>query len=170
MVVITWKDIRPLNLKKYNTGKDRHQKCLSSIISASGRLICMYLGWDGEIRYTWEHCLFKHHTNFQCGNANLVIVINKGSSKDKFVMHHCLSPTWCNKYNSRSPFLWQHVSGLWSNSFPHATSCNYTLFCLQADISSRTWLDVPWFSNSIMHLLTHSFLLYTYMSQIYPHA
>ena len=35
----------------------------------------------------WGSQLSKHHVNFQCDNANLVIAINKGSSKDKFVMH-----------------------------------------------------------------------------------
>ena len=35
----------------------------------------------------WGSGLSKHHINFQCDNANLVIAINKGSSKDKFVMH-----------------------------------------------------------------------------------
>ena len=37
--------------------------------------------------------LYSNHINFQCDNANLVIAINKGSSKDKFVMHlpHSLS-------------------------------------------------------------------------------
>ena len=35
----------------------------------------------------WGRCLAKHHINFQCDNASLVIAINKGSSKDKFVMH-----------------------------------------------------------------------------------
>ena len=35
----------------------------------------------------WGPRLSKHHVNFQCDNANLVIAINKGSSKDKFVMH-----------------------------------------------------------------------------------
>lgn len=35
----------------------------------------------------WGPHLSKHHINFQCDNANLVIAINKGSSKDKLVMH-----------------------------------------------------------------------------------
>ena len=35
----------------------------------------------------WNPCLSKHHINFHCDNANLVIAINKGSSKDKLVMH-----------------------------------------------------------------------------------
>ena len=35
----------------------------------------------------WGPRLAKHHINFQCNNANLVIAIKKGSSKDKFVMH-----------------------------------------------------------------------------------
>jgi len=35
----------------------------------------------------WGPYLSKHHINFQCDNANLVISINKGSSKDKLVMH-----------------------------------------------------------------------------------
>ena len=41
----------------------------------------------------WGPYLSKHHINFHCDNANLVIAINKGSSKDKFVMHllRCLS-------------------------------------------------------------------------------
>jgi len=41
----------------------------------------------------WGRCLSRHHINFCCDNANLVITINKGSSKDKFVMHllRCLS-------------------------------------------------------------------------------
>ena len=34
----------------------------------------------------WGPHVSKHHINFQCDNANLVIAINKGSSKDKFVM------------------------------------------------------------------------------------
>ena len=66
----------------------------------------------------WGPHLSKHHINFQCDNANLVIaIINKGSSKDKFVMHllcslsffvaHfniCITAsylrTWCNQCNS----------------------------------------------------------------------
>ena len=41
----------------------------------------------------WNPCLSKHHINFHCDNANLIIAINKGSSKDKLVMHllRCLS-------------------------------------------------------------------------------
>jgi len=41
----------------------------------------------------WGPYLSNHHINFHCDNANLVIAINKGSSKDKLVMHllHCLS-------------------------------------------------------------------------------
>ena len=35
----------------------------------------------------WGPHLCKHHINFQCDNVNLVIAINKGLSKDKFVMH-----------------------------------------------------------------------------------
>ena len=35
----------------------------------------------------WGPRLSRHHINFQCDSANLVIAINKGSSKDKFVMH-----------------------------------------------------------------------------------
>ena len=35
----------------------------------------------------WGPQLAKLHINFQCDNANLVIAINKGSSKEKFVMH-----------------------------------------------------------------------------------
>ena len=35
----------------------------------------------------WGPRLTRHHTNFLCDNANLVIAINKGSSKDKLVMH-----------------------------------------------------------------------------------
>ena len=35
----------------------------------------------------WGPHLSGHHINFQCDNANLVISINKGSSKDKLVMH-----------------------------------------------------------------------------------
>ena len=35
----------------------------------------------------WGPRLSKHHINFKCDNANLVIAINKGSSRDKFVMH-----------------------------------------------------------------------------------
>ena len=35
----------------------------------------------------WGPRLSKRHINFQCDNASLVIAINKGSSKDKFVMH-----------------------------------------------------------------------------------
>ena len=35
----------------------------------------------------WGPCLSKHHVNFKCDNANLVIAINKGLSRDKFVMH-----------------------------------------------------------------------------------
>jgi len=36
----------------------------------------------------WGPCLSKHYINFHCDNANLVIAINKGSSKDKLVMHY----------------------------------------------------------------------------------
>jgi len=41
----------------------------------------------------WGRYLSRHHINFCCDSANLVIAINKGSSKDKFVMHLlcCLS-------------------------------------------------------------------------------
>lgn len=41
----------------------------------------------------WELCLAKHHINFQYNNADLVIAINKGLNKDKFLMHllHSLS-------------------------------------------------------------------------------
>ena len=39
----------------------------------------------------WGPCLSKHHINFQCDGANLIIAINKGSSKEKFVMHLLLS-------------------------------------------------------------------------------
>ena len=35
----------------------------------------------------WGPLLSKCHINFQCDNANLVIAINNGRSKDKFVMH-----------------------------------------------------------------------------------
>jgi len=35
----------------------------------------------------WEPSLSKHHINFQCDNANLVTSINKGLTKDTFVMH-----------------------------------------------------------------------------------
>ena len=35
----------------------------------------------------WGTQLSKHHINFQCDNASLVAAINKGSSKDQFVMH-----------------------------------------------------------------------------------
>ena len=35
----------------------------------------------------WGPYLSKHQINFQCDNANLIIGVNKGSSKDKFVMH-----------------------------------------------------------------------------------
>ena len=35
----------------------------------------------------WVPYLAKLHINLQCENASLVIVINKGSSKDKFVIH-----------------------------------------------------------------------------------
>ena len=35
----------------------------------------------------WEPHLSKHRINFQCDNVNLVIAINKGSSKDKFVKY-----------------------------------------------------------------------------------
>ena len=35
----------------------------------------------------WGPRLFRHHINFQCDNANLVIAIHKGLSKDKLVMH-----------------------------------------------------------------------------------
>ena len=35
----------------------------------------------------WGPWLSKHHVNFKCNNANLVIAINKGSSRDKFIMH-----------------------------------------------------------------------------------
>ena len=35
----------------------------------------------------WGTHLSKHHINFQCDNASLVAAINKGSSKDQFVMH-----------------------------------------------------------------------------------
>jgi len=45
----------------------------------------------------WGHYLSRHHINFCCDSANLVIAINKGSSKDKFVMHLlcCLSFFCC---------------------------------------------------------------------------
>ena len=35
----------------------------------------------------WGPRLSKYHIKFKCGNADLVIAINKGSSKDKLVMH-----------------------------------------------------------------------------------
>ena len=35
----------------------------------------------------WGPYLSRRHINFQCDNANLVISINKGSCKDKLVMH-----------------------------------------------------------------------------------
>ena len=35
----------------------------------------------------WGTQLRKHHINFQCDNASLVAAINKGSSKDTFVMN-----------------------------------------------------------------------------------
>ena len=35
----------------------------------------------------WGTQLSKHHINFQCDNASLVVAINKGSTKDTFVMH-----------------------------------------------------------------------------------
>ena len=35
----------------------------------------------------WGLHLSKHHVNFKCNNANLVIAINKGSSREKFVIH-----------------------------------------------------------------------------------
>ena len=35
----------------------------------------------------WGPYLSRRHINFQCDNANMVISINKGSSKDKLVMH-----------------------------------------------------------------------------------
>ena len=41
----------------------------------------------------WWPSLSKHHINFQCDNTNLVIAIDKGSSKGRIVMHllHSLS-------------------------------------------------------------------------------
>ena len=35
----------------------------------------------------WGAQLSRHHINFKCDNESLVIAINKGSSKDKLVMH-----------------------------------------------------------------------------------
>ena len=35
----------------------------------------------------WGAQLSKHHVNFQCNNESLIIAINKGSSKDKLVIH-----------------------------------------------------------------------------------
>ena len=35
----------------------------------------------------WGMQLSRHHINFQCDNASLVAAINKGSAKDKLVMH-----------------------------------------------------------------------------------
>ena len=140
----------------------------------------------------WGPRLSRHHINFQCDNGNLVIAINKGSSKDKLVMHLLRSlsffvahfdiyitashlRTWCNKCNGRSPLSWLHVSSLRSHSYPCTTSRNYILCGLQANFSSHARLDIPRFSsivptNSIMHLLKHLSLLCTYMAQMYPHA
>jgi len=36
---------------------------------------------------TWGPCLSRQYINFQFDSTNLVIAINKGASKDKFVMH-----------------------------------------------------------------------------------
>ena len=129
----------------------------------------------------WGSCLSQHHINFQCDNANLVIIINKGSSKYKFVMHllrslsffvahfdicitashlpgvinvtadHLSHGNMCQTFKV-TPSLTQHPAIIPSSSFRL--------------MSPHTQLDNPWFSavvpnNSIMHLLTHATILCT---------
>ena len=145
--------------------------------------------WLKNLYQLCLHALFGDLVYLSITSNDLVIAINKSSSKDKIVMHllhsssfllHILISTslpltyQCNGWSS---FLWQHVLSLRSHSYPYTLSCNYTPSAFRLIISLHVWLYILCFSsiiptNFIMHLLIHSSLLYIYVSQkiMFPHS
>ena len=99
--------------------------------------------------------LSRRHINFQCDNANLVISINKGSCKDKLVMHlltschfrgslwyisYRFSSTRINQCYSQSSLPWQFASSISNHSQPIPEPTPAT-FCPPIAITSQAGLD-----------------------------
>ena len=81
----------------------------------------------------WGVQLSQRHINFQCDNASLVMAINKGSSKDKFVMHllRCL---WFFVAHFNIQVTATHLPGALNVTADHLSRGNLT----QAFISTPT--------------------------------
>ena len=134
----------------------------------------------------WGPRLSKHHINFQCDNANLVIAINKGSSKDKFVMHLLRSLSFFLLHISTSVLLplTYKLPGVINVTADHLSRGNMceafkatpSLTQHPAIIpSSAFWLISPhtldWASTGFLQLFQLTLSLpCTYMSQLYAHA
>ena len=86
----------------------------------------------------WGAQLSRHHINFQCDNESLVIAINKGSSKDKLVMHllRCL---WFFAAHFDIQITTTHLPGALNVTADHLSRNNLT----QAFLATPTLLQHP---------------------------
>ena len=71
----------------------------------------------------WGPRLYKYHINFKCGNADLVIAINKGSSKDKLVMY-LLRSLWFFVAHFNMYVTASHLPGLINITADHLSRGN----------------------------------------------
>lgn len=102
----------------------------------------------------WGPRLSKHHINFKCDNANLVIAINKGSSKDQFVMH-LLCSLWFFVAHFDIYVTASHLAGLLNITADHLSQGNMTqAFAVTPILAQHPTLIPP----SAMRLISHHLL------------
>ena len=90
----------------------------------------------------WGVQLSQRHINFQCDNASLVVAINKGSSKDKFVMHllWCL---WFFVAHFNIQVTATHLPGALNVTVDHLSRGNLTQAFISTPTLSQQSTSIP---------------------------
>jgi len=90
----------------------------------------------------WGAQLSQHHINFQCDNASLVMAINKGSSKDKLVMH-LLQCLWFFVAHFDIQVTATHLPGALNVTADHLSCGNLTKAFLATPTLSQQPTNMP---------------------------